>query len=90
MVMTESQAHQMLAELVRLRGDVERFQRALAALGTVQEVRSSAMDQLGRHAYDAHRKYVAQEALLVKLLSGASDMLSSVGDHDPDVTNPRV
>jgi hypothetical protein len=86
----EQQARNLLREWLRLHGDVERFQRALAALSTVQEVRSSAADQLGRLAFDAHKRFVALEAKLVGLLTLSPDLLSSDGDFALPPTDPQM
>lgn len=88
--MTETQARNQLTELVRLRSDIERYQRAMSALAMIEEIRSSASDQLGRLAFDTHRKYIELESRLIAQLCSAPDSMSSIGDYDPLATVTQI
>ncbi|WP_157469974.1 hypothetical protein [Gemmata sp. SH-PL17] len=80
--MTLAQAQHLLAELVRLKSDVERYQRAMGALGSVPEVRTSAHDKIANLAYHAHRSYASLEYRLARMLSGQT--------HDPCSSAPSI
>jgi hypothetical protein len=96
--MTESEARGRLRELVALRQDCERFQRALGAVSICPELKSSAPQQLAHLAGDAKRKADALEADLARVFAGSRTPLwSDAGESggalsgsDPCGTVPRV
>lgn len=93
--MINGEARGKLRELVALRHDCERFQRALSAVGSCPELKSSAPQQLAQRAKAAAD---VLEAEIVRLLSGSNTPLWSdpgedgvlSGGSDPLETTPRI
>lgn len=94
--MTGDEARHRLRELVRLRQDTERYQRALAAVGCCPELKSTAALQLSHLANQSKQQADAVETELVRLLAGSKAVLWSDPDvgplpgSDPGQTAPRV
>ena len=91
--MSGDEARLRLRELVRLRADVERYQRALSHIALVPELRSSAAQQLSHLAQIAKQQADALETELVRLLAGSRAVMWSAPElpgSDPAQTAPRV
>lgn len=92
--MSGDEARHRLRELVRLRQDTERYQRALAGVAACPELKSSAAQQLSHLASHAKREADAAENELVRLLAGSKAVMWSEADigetSDPGGTVPRI
>jgi len=97
--MKQTDASNRLWELVRLRADVERFQRAMQAMALCPEVRSSAYQQLSTLAQQKKIEADRLHAELAACISHSQPALSwSVAEQvDPSenslsmgVTQPRT